>query len=292
MPTGSKFTAKERDAETGLDHYWFRKSSSAQGRFTSPDPMGGHLTSPQSLNRYAYVRNDPLNLIDPFGLDCVYTTQMDDKGKVTVVRGDCLQKNDGGLFVKGTIDLNSFTYNSEDNAIGFSYKGDQPGVLGHDVLGLQEGSAKNWSVSLFDRSSGSSLSGFGFFERGQLDPSARQTLSQTYRNTNTVVDPRFIAGFYVASALAGVALAGASGAAGIQFAPALTSELASYLQFGSSLLQNPHFLNFARDAVLGYAPGPAPATLGGLTGFAVANRARLYNGLRDTYRYVQGSIPH
>ena len=33
-----RFTSKERDAETGLDYFGARYLSSAQGRFTSPDP--------------------------------------------------------------------------------------------------------------------------------------------------------------------------------------------------------------------------------------------------------------
>jgi RHS repeat-associated protein len=33
-----KFTGKERDTETGLDYFGARYMSSAQGRFTSPDP--------------------------------------------------------------------------------------------------------------------------------------------------------------------------------------------------------------------------------------------------------------
>lgn len=33
------FTGKERDAETGLDYFGARYMSSAQGRFTSPDPI-------------------------------------------------------------------------------------------------------------------------------------------------------------------------------------------------------------------------------------------------------------
>jgi RHS repeat-associated protein len=64
-----KFTGKERDAETGLDFFEARYLSSAQGRFTSPDAIGGHLEDPQTLNRYAYVRNNPLRFTDPTGLD-------------------------------------------------------------------------------------------------------------------------------------------------------------------------------------------------------------------------------
>ncbi len=35
----------------------------------SPDPVGGSLSNPQSLNRYAYVLNNPLSFTDPVGLD-------------------------------------------------------------------------------------------------------------------------------------------------------------------------------------------------------------------------------
>jgi hypothetical protein len=37
------------------------------GRWLTPDPMGGDLTNPQSLNRYAYALNNPETLTDPLG---------------------------------------------------------------------------------------------------------------------------------------------------------------------------------------------------------------------------------
>ncbi|MFQ5874392.1 MAG: RHS repeat-associated core domain-containing protein, partial [Dehalococcoidia bacterium] len=46
----------------------FRYDSSRLGRFLTPDPIAGSPLDPQSLNRYAYVRNDPVNLSDPLGL--------------------------------------------------------------------------------------------------------------------------------------------------------------------------------------------------------------------------------
>ena len=64
-----KFTGKERDSESGLDYFGARFYGSALGRFTSPDPLGGHYEDPQTLNKYAYVRNNPLTLTDPTGLD-------------------------------------------------------------------------------------------------------------------------------------------------------------------------------------------------------------------------------
>lgn len=64
-----KFTGKERDAESGNDYFNARYYASSMGRFLSPDPLGGHLEYPQSLNKYAYVMNNPLRYTDPTGMD-------------------------------------------------------------------------------------------------------------------------------------------------------------------------------------------------------------------------------
>jgi RHS repeat-associated protein len=67
-----RFTQKERDVETGLDHFGARYLSSTQGRFTGCDPkMLGikQVGNPQRWNRYAYVVNNPLALYDPDGQD-------------------------------------------------------------------------------------------------------------------------------------------------------------------------------------------------------------------------------
>jgi len=63
-----KFTGHERDPETGLDYMVARYYEAPLGRFLSPDP--GNDTdkmNPQSLNLYAYVRNNPLGATDPTG---------------------------------------------------------------------------------------------------------------------------------------------------------------------------------------------------------------------------------
>jgi RHS repeat-associated protein len=65
----SRFTGKERDTESGNDYFGARYYSSSMGRFLSPDQLGGHLYDPQTLNKYSYVRNNPLSLTDPTGLD-------------------------------------------------------------------------------------------------------------------------------------------------------------------------------------------------------------------------------
>ena len=48
---------------------WFRTYDDLAGRWTSPDPLAGDITNPQSLNWYAYVLNNPTSNVDPLGLD-------------------------------------------------------------------------------------------------------------------------------------------------------------------------------------------------------------------------------
>jgi RHS repeat-associated protein len=73
--TGDKFlfTSYERDSESGNDYAMIRYNVNRLARFSSPDPLGGNMDDPQTLNRYTYTRNDPVNLADPSGLffvDC------------------------------------------------------------------------------------------------------------------------------------------------------------------------------------------------------------------------------
>jgi RHS repeat-associated protein len=70
----SRYTGKERDTESGNDYFMARYYSSAMGRFMSPDwsakvaPVPyAKLDDPQSLNLYAYVRNNPLSRVDVDG---------------------------------------------------------------------------------------------------------------------------------------------------------------------------------------------------------------------------------
>jgi RHS repeat-associated protein len=87
LPLFNDFTGKERDAETGLDYFLARYYSGAQGRFLSPDEFKGgpddaltgaditppgplpyaDIGNPQTLNKYAYVINNPLRYTDPDG---------------------------------------------------------------------------------------------------------------------------------------------------------------------------------------------------------------------------------
>ena len=68
-PQNYKFTGKERDTESGLDDFGARFYASTIGRLTTPDEFfkDSHVGDPQSWNKYAYVRNNPLRYVDPNG---------------------------------------------------------------------------------------------------------------------------------------------------------------------------------------------------------------------------------
>lgn len=61
------FTNYQRDSESGLDYAFARYYDSSVARFCSVDPLGGQINDPQTLNLYAYGRNDPINITDPTG---------------------------------------------------------------------------------------------------------------------------------------------------------------------------------------------------------------------------------
>ncbi len=95
---GSCSTGKERDAESGNDYFEARYYSSAMGRFMSPDwsakaePVPyAKLDDPQSLNLYAYVRNNPMSRVDADGhrdpcSDISVTIAIGSDGKPLVVQ--------------------------------------------------------------------------------------------------------------------------------------------------------------------------------------------------------------
>ena len=64
-----RFTNYDRDSESGTDYAVNRQYVNIAGRFMQPDPVRGEVASPQTLNRYSYSTNDPVNLMDPLGLE-------------------------------------------------------------------------------------------------------------------------------------------------------------------------------------------------------------------------------
>jgi RHS repeat-associated protein len=97
-----KYTGYERDWATGLDYANARMYTSQYGRFMQSDPVtqgcgnrnpdilaGAKQHKPQSLNRYGYVQNDPVNFIDPTGL-------------LMILPGDCAEVYVDGIYFGNT----------------------------------------------------------------------------------------------------------------------------------------------------------------------------------------------
>jgi RHS repeat-associated protein len=129
--TTHKFTGYERDSETNLDNAQARYYGSSMGRLMSPDPgnAGADSTNPQSWNAYSYVLNNPLILIDPAGLDCVYLdnsggTDPDGPGGASIDSDSNLKdcQSSQGYWADGHIsslgDVSTFANNN--NALIFS----------------------------------------------------------------------------------------------------------------------------------------------------------------------------
>lgn len=67
VPNRFLFTGEEQDPETGLYYLRARWHDPKVGRFLTEDPFG-IAQLPQSVQRYVYAFNNPVNLIDPLGL--------------------------------------------------------------------------------------------------------------------------------------------------------------------------------------------------------------------------------
>jgi RHS repeat-associated protein len=115
----SRYTGKERDAESGNDYFGARYYASSMGRFMTPDPSGLYYAdpnNPQSFNLYAYAQNSPLIKIDPTGLDaCAY-----DNGNGTAT---IYNAADGGA-VDCPGDGFYITTTQQVTAVGFNQNGD------------------------------------------------------------------------------------------------------------------------------------------------------------------------
>lgn len=126
------YTGREPDA-TGLEFYRARYYHPGLGRFASRDPMG----MADSVSPYAYVANNPVNLIDPMGLEALlsgtpmsaaYWGMLADAGFYTGTQTDVRDGGNGGTFTPGQQRMPSITGSQALDAL----------QLGLDVAGLTE----------------------------------------------------------------------------------------------------------------------------------------------------------
>ncbi len=83
------YTGRQHDTETGLYYYRARYYSPRLGQFLSQDPLGPY----DDPNLYMYVTLDPLNLVDPSGME---------SGCITLNTG-CGQTGNGANSVWGAV---------------------------------------------------------------------------------------------------------------------------------------------------------------------------------------------
>ncbi|XXF76256.1 RHS repeat-associated core domain-containing protein [Myxococcaceae bacterium GXIMD 01537] len=66
---GYAFTGREWNPEAGLYYFRARYYDPSHGRFIAEDPMPIGQRRSSELNAYAYAANNPVNRVDPFGLE-------------------------------------------------------------------------------------------------------------------------------------------------------------------------------------------------------------------------------
>jgi RHS repeat-associated protein len=201
-----KFTGKERDSESGLDNFEARYDASSLGRFMTPDPMGGHLENPQSLNKYAYVLNNPTSLTDPTGLDSYLScTQSKDnastcqsqtvgydangKAQTATVQGVTnadksftatqIGNDANGNLVDKTTGTGSYTASANGSGVQFSNNGGQTSSSGVFVNGTPQNTFQDAGFA-----NGGALSGFTFtLTNSKLEAGQTEAGSFTFAGT-------------------------------------------------------------------------------------------------------------
>jgi RHS repeat-associated protein len=142
---GSCSTGKERDTESGNDYFGARYYASSMGRFLSPDwsakvaPVPyAKLDDPQSLNLYAYVRNNPLVRIDPDGhVTCAGSKDYCAQIKTGLDLGKAAVKSLGANSKEGKAIQKVLDFYGEwgkDNGVHVSFETMKPGQTGSAVM--------------------------------------------------------------------------------------------------------------------------------------------------------------
>ena len=75
-PNNYLYRGEQFDTDLGLYYLRARYYNPATGRFLSRDPLSGNAKIPATLHKYLYVRGNPVNRIDPRGLDAVEDIQL------------------------------------------------------------------------------------------------------------------------------------------------------------------------------------------------------------------------
>jgi RHS repeat-associated protein len=95
------YAGYDRDAETGLDHLWFRYYNPRIGRFMSADLVSGSVVDPQSLNKMSYVANNPCNATDHLGLEtCRFNVRVSNPANASPAQVSAALNRVNAIFAK------------------------------------------------------------------------------------------------------------------------------------------------------------------------------------------------
>jgi len=138
------FTGEQNDP-TGLEYLRARYYDPTAGRFMGRDPFMGLTNNPQSLNRYTYALNSPVNLRDPSGMQGEATVAAGGGGLVCVFvsGGTCAVIVGGGTAV-------ALCYASPACRAAMGGAGGAV-VEGVQNVGEAVGDAKDWVGGLFSK---------------------------------------------------------------------------------------------------------------------------------------------
>ena len=164
------FTTYEYDSESGNHYAMARYHVSRLGRLSSPDPLAGSTTDPQSLNRYSYSINDPGNLTDPSGAYAGCNTVQANPPK------DKAQQAAGG----GHADTDSSDADTDANDVD---PPPQSGCVDHtNPFGGGEDSGDDW----FDQFTGGGIDGSVADDSGLL-PNGGFQVGQSFSGESAVL---------------------------------------------------------------------------------------------------------
>jgi RHS repeat-associated protein len=171
IPNPYGFSTKEYSNTTGLAYFGFRYYNPQTGRWLSPDPLG-MIDGP---NLYAYVNNNPVNWIDPWGF--WYVNINITGGFWGGITGGVIISNQGvqpyvggGLVTPGA--SASVTWSSSNPTAGWNVSGGFDAGVAYQS-GYSYGNSSGWSEIGGGWPPGASLTGYYVFPPSEGDNSSK-----------------------------------------------------------------------------------------------------------------------